>query len=573
MFKLRTIRSRLMVFIGALILIMLAVQSYFEYSERLEVLVRNGETLAAFQYVPVQVLLEKMRDDDGVRVTDKDLISLKKKYGFNISVVVPDDDGFKYFAKTHNLTIPPKMFPWLRKVMEAPEPLFRRVSKNGKELITFYTKLRDKSGKTIGVAAIPRDITPDLSRMRAAAVFSAARGGALLVLALLIVYFVLTRCLNGPLYEILEFFKKVEQGRYDIRLGAYRIEIGVLAEGVNRLLAAVETAFVQTKKEQDRAREQTLRAEDALAEANEQKGRVMSLMGTMNETAEHCCAISERLATAARNLSEQVDCSNQGSERQKDLAVGLAGAMEEMNATVLEVARNASEASESATEARDQAGEGARVVEQSVAATNELRDKAGELKTNMGELAELAESIGRIITVINDIADQTNLLALNAAIEAARAGEAGRGFAVVADEVRKLAEKTMHAVKEVENAVHRIQDGTRRSAGNTDAAVAAVADNAVLTERSGDVLKQIVALAEGTADQVRAIASAMEKQSAAGEEISGATASINAGAESNAATMGACMEAVGELNTLVEELRGMIGGLRSMRDAPKELPA
>jgi hypothetical protein len=123
--------------------------------------------------------------------------------------------------------------------------------------------------------------------------------------------------------------------------------------------------------------------------------------------------------------------------------------MEEMTATVLEVAKNAGEAAETAGSARTKAQDGAQVVSRVVTSMSDVQTQSNQLKDDMAKLGKQAEGIGRFMTVITDIADQTNLLALNAAIEAARAGDAGRGFAVVADEVRKLAEKTMQASKEV----------------------------------------------------------------------------------------------------------------------------
>ncbi len=138
-----------------------------------------------------------------------------------------------------------------------------------------------------------------------------------------------------------------------------------------------------------------------------------------------------------------------------------ATAMEEMNATVLEVAHNASNAAESAARARENAQVGAEGVRQAVTSIDAIKDQILDLNESMGELGSQAEGIGQIMNVVTDIADQTNLLALNAAIEAARAGEAGRGFAVVADEVRKLAEKTMQATKEVGDAVSTIQSQAR----------------------------------------------------------------------------------------------------------------
>ena len=155
------------------------------------------------------------------------------------------------------------------------------------------------------------------------------------------------------------------------------------------------------------------------------------------------------------------------------------------------------------------------------------RHLTDELESNMANLGEKAKDIGRIIGMITDIADQTNLLALNAAIEAARAGEAGRGFAVVADEVRKLAEKTMAATSQVSQAVSSIQEETRSNMDGVIRAAAAMQQVAELASSSGQALTEIVNMAENVADQVRGIATASEEQSAVSEQISASSMEIN----------------------------------------------
>ena len=173
----------------------------------------------------------------------------------------------------------------------------------------------------------------------------------------------------------------------------------------------------------------------------------------MLDAAERLDRVLFSLVECSDNISGQTDQVNTGTRLQLSRISETATSIEEMNATVAEVARNASFAAERAEDSKGKANEGRSIVNKSVASMQELSSIASELGDNMGLLGEKADNIGQIISVINDIADQTNLLALNAAIEAARAGEAGRGFAVVADEVRKLAEKTMSATKEVGDAI------------------------------------------------------------------------------------------------------------------------
>jgi methyl-accepting chemotaxis protein len=266
-------------------------------------------------------------------------------------------------------------------------------------------------------------------------------------------------------------------------------------------------------------------------------------------------AVSESLAEAAEHMTAQIAQSTEGMEEQRSRTAEVATAIEEMNATILEVARNAGDAAATAGQANSMATKGAQLVDRVITVMESVNVKAAGLKTEMQDLGGQAQGIGQIMQVISDIADQTNLLALNAAIEAARAGEAGRGFAVVADEVRKLAEKTMTATKEVSNYIQAIQESARRNMAATDETSHGIEDADNLAHEAGDALRQILAAVEKTSDQVRGIATAAEQQSATSEEINRSTDQINRIAENTAEAMSLASSAVYNLAHLATDLK------------------
>jgi methyl-accepting chemotaxis protein len=250
-----------------------------------------------------------------------------------------------------------------------------------------------------------------------------------------------------------------------------------------------------------------------------------------------------------------VEQVSRGAEVQRARVDSTASAMTEMNSTVLEVARNAGQASEQSELTRSKADVGSDLVNQVVQAINEVNSVALTLQNNMQALESQAESIGGVMNVISDIADQTNLLALNAAIEAARAGEAGRGFAVVADEVRKLAEKTMTATQEVSSSINAIQNSSRINMEAVNSAVKSVMTATALADSSGEALKEIVAMASTSSSVVTSIATAAEEQSATSEEINRAIEEINHVVGDTANGMIQAAEAVQELSRMAQELR------------------
>ncbi len=274
--------------------------------------------------------------------------------------------------------------------------------------------------------------------------------------------------------------------------------------------------------------------------------------------------VVEVVSSASEELSAQVEQSSRGTEVQSQRVAETATAMGQMNATVLEVAKSASQAAESSAQARAKAADGASVVDQAVKSIAEVARQTMELKKDMDTLGKQTDDIGQIMGVITDIADQTNLLALNAAIEAARAGEAGRGFAVVADEVRKLAEKTMAATRQVGDSITGIQTGAAKNIANFEQMAKAVDLATEFSKKSGEALREIVGLVENATDQVRSIAAASEEQSAASEEINKSIEEINRISGETATAMGQSSQAVGELAGQAGSLRALI---EKMKDA------
>ncbi|NCD25870.1 MAG: methyl-accepting chemotaxis protein [Deltaproteobacteria bacterium] len=279
-------------------------------------------------------------------------------------------------------------------------------------------------------------------------------------------------------------------------------------------------------------------------------------------------AQNERIATGARQalniahevtelagqLLNQVTGASQDVELQQMRTAEVATAIDQMNATILEVARNAGSASQAASKTESTGSDGARIVGEVIQVMDQVNTRAGQLKSEMSTLGTQAEGIGRIMAVINDIADQTNLLALNAAIEAARAGAAGRGFAVVADEVRKLAEKTMQATSEVSQYIRAIQDSARTSIQATEGTAQVIGQATELSQAANDSLAAILRLISETNDQIRAIATATEEQSAASEQIGRSTNEVNSIAENTVQVMHDFKTGVDNLRTLAMEL-------------------
>ena len=375
---------------------------------------------------------------------------------------------------------------------------------------------------------------------------------------------VVTLSITTPLRATLGFAETVARGKLDEQLGVTQAdEVGRLADSLRAMVGALRERITEANAKSEQAAQESERARLATEEAREATRKAERARAEgMLQAAGKLQGVAEIITSASEQLSAQVEQSSRGADIQTRRVGETATAMEEMTATVLEVARSATDAASIAEAARSKAREGQDVVETVVSSIGKVQKQALEMKQDMATLGNQAEGIGQILNVISDIADQTNLLALNAAIEAARAGEAGRGFAVVADEVRKLAEKTMTATREVGEAIGGIQQGTRKNITNVESTVATIGEVSTLAGRSGTALSEIVSLSVNVSDQIRSIATASEQQSASSEEIAHAIEDVSRISSEASDAMRQSAFAIQELASQAQELKSLIDELK-----------
>ena len=384
-----------------------------------------------------------------------------------------------------------------------------------------------------------------------------------IVISVLLIFF-LTRSVNRQLGkdpgELNILARRVADGDYNVDDG--KAKTGVFASLVV-MVDALKQHIENARLESANAQEQSRKAMEAMEKAEAASAEARQKTQAMLQAAERLEGVAQVVSTASTQLSAQIEQSDRGTAETSQRLTEAATAMNEMNATVQEVARNAAQASTASAETRQKAQDGAAIVSRSLDSINHVHQSSLRLKEDMAQLGSHAQDISRIMGVISDIADQTNLLALNAAIEAARAGEAGRGFAVVADEVRKLAEKTMASTQDVGAVISAIQHSTATSMESVDKAVQEVDRAAEFANQSGTALEVIVSTVDATADQVNAIAAASEEQSAASEEINHTIIQINAMSLQTAQAMEEASKAVSDLAAQAHGLTSLVSDMKA----------
>lgn len=342
----------------------------------------------------------------------------------------------------------------------------------------------------------------------------------LMIIIIIGVAFFITNVVTKPLRQLTEAFKDIAEGEGDLRR---RIDVGRTDE-----IGEVSVGF------------------------NTFVDRLSAVLSKVVE-------MTQRVGFSAMRLSATAEQISKGTQNQDMKVTQVATAIEEMSATVVEVAKTACQAAEFAKKASEMAIKGGSTVSGTVEGMRNIAKSVEDSANTIEDLGKSSDQIGEIITVINDIADQTNLLALNAAIEAARAGEHGKGFAVVADEVRKLAERTTKATKEIKAKIELIQE---RTAGAVEAMnngrkdVEAGVDLAI---EAGESLKAIVEMVKNVSDMIQQMAAATEEQSTAAVEISTSMEGISTVTKEASASVMDTSNAASELSKIASELQALTG--------------
>jgi methyl-accepting chemotaxis protein len=268
---------------------------------------------------------------------------------------------------------------------------------------------------------------------------------------------------------------------------------------------------------------------------------------------------ARQIASAAEQLSAVTEQTRAGVDGQKQETEQVATAMNEMLATSQEVARHAEQASQAATEADHQAVAGDQVVAEAITQIEHLAQEMLRSSQAMQGLQQESRKIGSVLEVIKSVSEQTNLLALNAAIEAARAGEAGRGFAVVADEVRSLAQRTQQSAEEIEELISGLHRGTQQVADIMDNSRSLTDNSVQLTRRAGDALAGITRTVSVIQEMNPQIAAAAEEQTAVAEEINRSVLKVKDVSEQTSAASQETAAASVELARLGADLQVWVG--------------
>jgi methyl-accepting chemotaxis protein len=464
------------------------------------------------------------------------------------------------------------------------------------EDVTVYTTIEYKD-KKLGKIILVYSLKEVNETITADTTVSVLISLVIFIFGVLFIFWI-TRIIIGQINSLNKAAEQVTAGNLDVDLNLNsENEVGVLASSFKIMTDSIKNANEQLVLEKNNI---AVKVENAVKESEQQKEylshSIDKILIEMNKFAEGDLNVSiysdkddeigklysgfnkavENINQIMMQVSEAVSVTasagNQISSSSEEMAAGaqeqsaqtseVASAMEEMTRTIMETTHNATIAAQKSKIAGEIAVSGGKVVEETVAGMNRIAEVVKQSATIVRELGNNSDQIGEIVQVIDEIADQTNLLALNAAIEAARAGEQGRGFAVVADEVRKLAERTTKATKEIATMIMKIQKDTGGAVESIENGTKEVEKGKELANKAGESLKQIIKGTNEVVDVITQVATASAEQSSTSEQISKNIEGINNVTNESAGGIQQIARASEDMNKFTENLQKLISNFK-----------
>ncbi len=445
----------------------------------------------------------------------------KKEYNVDIALYVKRDNGFQAFGTTleeNDLLSTEDMNQAIEDKVVSLQSVYK-----DRPVTVYARSVKDFSGQPVGVLEIVTDRSDYVAAINRIRNITVIVCGLVFAAGLILVYF-MSLGISNPIKRTVNAMNDIAEGEGDLTMRLDengKDEIAMLAIAFNRFAAKVRNMVAQV------------------------------------------AGSTAQLASAAEELDTITRETTEGVLQQQNETEQVATAMNEMTATVQEVARHAGEAAAFAQSANQESVSGKNIVSETTSVINKLAAEIEQSANVINELESDSENIGSVLDVIKGIAEQTNLLALNAAIEAARAGEQGRGFAVVADEVRTLASRTQKSTEEIQNMIERLQKNSRQAVEVMQASKECAGAS---VEKASEATTSLIAITQAVtniSDMNVQIATAAEEQSSVSEEINRNISNINDVVRQTAEGTGQISEASSELAQLSNNLQLLVSQFKT----------
>ncbi len=492
-------------------------KGYFEYMD-------NGVKRYAFfrhnvdfEWVTVLTTTQDIILKNAVRL-NKELIA---KIKYSLKQLKIGDTGYYYVMDSKGvLIVHPKLegkniskFPFIREMMNKKNGI-TEYDWNGRRKIVAYTYYKDRDWIIAGGSYLNEFVAPALKAITIRFVIISL---IVIILGIITLSLIFKKNLIQPLNSLENLLRKLASGDLTGKIDDYK------NDEVGRIISDTNNMVDQMNKALSKVNHSTLQ---------------------VNESAVSLANLNDEMAKGVESQAEQVT--------QVEVAV------HEMTTTIREISENVENITSEVNQIKDAAATGGEVLGETVTSIQNLSDAVNHTASSIKELGSSSEQIGEILQVISEIADQTNLLALNAAIEAARAGEHGRGFAVVADEVRKLAERTVNATSEIDTMIGNIQKEVRNSVAQMNKGVELAEEGGMMVGNLRMSLEEIINGVMDIADKINMVAAAVEEQSATSQEISNNMTDISAVSQESASIATENREQAKTLIALADELANIV---------------